>query len=137
MGVNLDASECRWKMVDGRLQPIATLREAAPKELLHSVTCNYTTGCNRNCECRRSALHCTAMCGTAMCGTAMWGTAMCSTAMCSTAMCGYCGDTGVKIEFFWRFLLAMITMGNPALAPIQIMRKPVQSPKTNVLDCNL
>ena len=35
MGVNLDASECGWKMAEGRLQPIARLREAAQKELIH------------------------------------------------------------------------------------------------------
>ena len=52
-----------WKMVNSRLQPIATLRETAPNELLHLVTCNCKTGCNRNCECKRSALQCTAMCG--------------------------------------------------------------------------
>ena len=34
-----------------------------PDTLLHLITCNCRSGCERNCECRRSGLPCTSMCG--------------------------------------------------------------------------
>ena len=37
--------------------------EPAPESLLHIITCNCRSGCERNCECRRSGLPCTSMCG--------------------------------------------------------------------------
>ena len=62
-GVALNPTDWGWRLKDGRLTPLPTLREPAPESLLHLITCNCRSGCERNCECRRSGLPCTSMCG--------------------------------------------------------------------------
>ena len=70
-GVALNPTDWGWRLKDGRLTPLHTLREPAPESLLHLITCNCRSGCERNCrsgcerncECRRSGLPCTSMCG--------------------------------------------------------------------------
>ena len=62
-GIALDSTDWGWMLKDGDLTPLSTLREPAPETLLHLITCNGRSGCERNCECRRSGLPCTSMCG--------------------------------------------------------------------------
>ena len=62
-GVALNPTDWGWRQKDGRLTPLPTLREPAPESLLNLITCNCRSGCERNCECRRSGLPCTSMCG--------------------------------------------------------------------------
>ena len=62
-GVALNPTDWGWRLKDGRLTSLPTLREPAPETLLHLITCNCRSGCERNCECRRSGLPCTSMCG--------------------------------------------------------------------------
>ena len=57
----LDPTDWGWRLKDGRLTPLPTLREPAPERLIHLITCNCRSGCERNC--RRSGLPCTSMCG--------------------------------------------------------------------------
>ena len=45
------------------MRPIMTNIDAAPKRILHLVSCNCKTGCEHNCECKRSCLPCTGKCG--------------------------------------------------------------------------
>ena len=62
-GINLDPINWGWKLENDRLRPITSLQEPVPPSLLHVITCNCKAGCERNCECRRSGLNCTHMCG--------------------------------------------------------------------------
>ena len=70
-GVALNPTDWGWRLTDGRLTPLPTLREPAPESLLHLITfncrsgceLNCKSGCERNCECRRNGLPCTSMCG--------------------------------------------------------------------------
>ena len=62
-GVALNRTDLGWRLKDGRLTPLPTLREHAPESLLHLITSNCRSGYERNCECRRSGLPCTSMCG--------------------------------------------------------------------------
>ena len=62
-GVALNRTDWGWRLNDGRLTPLPTLREPPLESLLHLITCNCRSGCERNCECRRSGLPCTSMCG--------------------------------------------------------------------------
>ena len=61
-GIALDPTDWGWMLKDGDLTPLPTLREPAPDTLLHLITCNGRSGCEGNCECRRSGLPCTSMC---------------------------------------------------------------------------
>ena len=62
-GVVLNPTDWGWKVKDGRLTPLPSPREPAPETLLHLITCNCRSEYERNCECRRSGLPCTSMCG--------------------------------------------------------------------------
>ena len=70
-GVAMNPTDWGWRLKYGRLTPLPTLREPANELLLHFITCNCRSGCERNCrsgcerncECRRSGLPCTSMCG--------------------------------------------------------------------------
>lgn len=62
-GVDLPPTEWGWKVENGGLRPVTTLKEAAPTHILHLISCNCKSGCERNCECRRSGLPCSRMCG--------------------------------------------------------------------------
>jgi hypothetical protein len=60
----LDPLKWGWKMVDGQLKPITTEQPPAPQQLLRLVSCICKKGCEkRSCECIRSGLKCSNMCG--------------------------------------------------------------------------
>ena len=46
-GVALNRTDWGWRLKDGRLTPLPTLREPAPESLLHLITCNCRPGCER------------------------------------------------------------------------------------------
>ena len=48
-GVALNPIDWGWKLKDGRLTPCPSLREPAPETLLHLITSNYKSGCERAC----------------------------------------------------------------------------------------
>lgn len=62
-GINLNPTDWGWKLSAGTLQPVPTLVNVAPDELLNMVSCNCKTGCKQACGCRKSGLLCTSMCG--------------------------------------------------------------------------
>ena len=62
-GVDMDATKWGWKRVGTTLSPITTLEQPAPDALLNLISCNCKAGCRGACQCRKSALKCTAMCG--------------------------------------------------------------------------
>lgn len=55
--------EWGWKKIGEHLRPITTVRPAAPQELLSLVVCTCKDECVRNCECRKSGLSCSSICG--------------------------------------------------------------------------
>lgn len=63
LGNDLDPTNWGWKLENGRLRPVTSLKETVPPTLLHIITCNCKKGCEVNCECRRCGLPCTNMCG--------------------------------------------------------------------------
>ena len=56
-GVALNPTDWGWRLKDGRLTPLPTLREPAPETLLHLITCNCRSGCERNCDVGEAAFH--------------------------------------------------------------------------------
>lgn len=60
---NKNPLEWGWKKIGERLTPITTARPAAPQELLSLIVCACKDECFRNCECRKSGLNCSSMCG--------------------------------------------------------------------------
>ena len=55
--------EWGWKKIGEHLRPITTARPAAPQDLLSLIVCACKDECVRNCECRKSGLSCSSMCG--------------------------------------------------------------------------
>jgi len=63
-GVDLTPMEWGWKLVADKLQPIQTTEPPAPTRLLKLILCNCKGDCStNNCECRRSGLKCSSLCG--------------------------------------------------------------------------
>lgn len=63
-GMHLPPISWGWKLVENEgFVPITTLLEPAPENLLRLTCCNCKNFCEKNCECRRSSLTCTSMCG--------------------------------------------------------------------------
>ena len=61
---SIDAEKWGWRLHDGRLSPITTMRNPAPDNLLKVIACNCTGDCSSmNCGCRRGGYPCTYMCG--------------------------------------------------------------------------
>ena len=60
----LDPKEWGWKICEGRMVPLTTDLEAAPRDLLEIVRCTCRTGCSTvRCSCRKNGLPCTFGCG--------------------------------------------------------------------------
>lgn len=58
-GVPLEPEDWGWKLVDGKLLPIARDLPPAHESLLGVVRCNCSTGCSRQrCTCRKHGLDC-------------------------------------------------------------------------------
>lgn len=62
-GNALPPTEWGWALHEGRLRPVPTDKAPAPLELLHMVFCNCPSECAEHCDCRRSGLPCSALCG--------------------------------------------------------------------------
>lgn len=62
MGNKLPPCEWGWTKRGQTLIPVATELPPAPDELLHLISCGCKKGCERNCECRKAGLTCSAMC---------------------------------------------------------------------------
>lgn len=62
-GNQLPPTDWGWKVVEGQLVPITTLKAAAPAKLLKLIACNCKVGCEKTCQCRQAGLMCNAMCG--------------------------------------------------------------------------
>ena len=52
-----------WKKIGKHLRPITTASPAAPEELLSLIVCACKDECVRNCECKKSGLNCSSICG--------------------------------------------------------------------------
>jgi hypothetical protein len=62
--VGLDAEEWGWKIVDGRMIPVQTTQDVAPRELLEFVRCQCKSGCStKHCGCKKTGIPCTTACG--------------------------------------------------------------------------
>jgi len=63
-GHKLDPERWGWKILDGKMVPIQSDAEVAPKCLLDLVRCTCKAGCNdKRCGCRKQGLSCTLACG--------------------------------------------------------------------------
>lgn len=70
LGNNLPPSEWGWKLEVVReaggdrkiLKPITTSKPFAPNDLLYLVSCSCKSACGNYCGCRKTGLHCSAMC---------------------------------------------------------------------------
>lgn len=63
-GEELDAESWGWKVDSGRMVPLQTDMDIAPKGLLQVVRCNCRAGCStRRCGCKKLTIPCTAACG--------------------------------------------------------------------------
>ncbi|CAH2003296.1 unnamed protein product [Acanthoscelides obtectus] len=60
---NKNPLEWGWKKIGEHLTPITTARPAALQELLSLIVCACKYECVHNCECRKSGLNCSSMCG--------------------------------------------------------------------------
>lgn len=62
-GNSLNPEEWGWKVCDGRLVPIQTEKDTAPKSLLEVIRCQCKTDCSTlRCKCRRQGLDCSMAC---------------------------------------------------------------------------
>ncbi|CAH1155651.1 unnamed protein product [Phaedon cochleariae] len=52
-----------WKSTRNGLTPIPTLIDAAPQELLSTISCKCKQGCRAACSCRKTGLRCSIICG--------------------------------------------------------------------------
>jgi hypothetical protein len=64
---DLNPEDWGWKLVDGKLLPVATDLEAAPSALLNVVRCKCKAESRKPCSsslcsCRKNGLHCVAAC---------------------------------------------------------------------------
>lgn len=60
---NINPTDWGW-IFEGCLQPIKTLLQPAPEELLKMIFCNCKKACGAACSCRKVGLFCNATCGT-------------------------------------------------------------------------
>lgn len=51
-----------WMFVNNHLEPIRTLSEAAPKEILEMISCKCKAICKRNCTCQKAGMNCSVLC---------------------------------------------------------------------------
>ena len=58
----MDPLEWGWKIINGHLRPVTTLKAAAPDDLLHLICCCCKDDCTTKCECFKSGLKCSTMC---------------------------------------------------------------------------
>ena len=64
LGFELSRTDWGWKLESGGLHPIASLLPPAPDNLLNLISCNCKGICSTSaCECRRSGIQCSGMCG--------------------------------------------------------------------------
>ena len=61
-GMNLQAEDCGWKVIEGKMLPLMTDLDVAPKALLEVIRCKCKTGCGKRCGCRGLDLECTPAC---------------------------------------------------------------------------
>ena len=61
-GNSLNAENWGWKIIEGKMFPLMTDLDVAPKSLLEVVRCKCKTGCGKRCGCRRLDLDCTPAC---------------------------------------------------------------------------
>ena len=62
-GETVDPLEWGWKNHEGRLVPIPTNLDAAPKELLQIIRCSCKTGfASKRCTCKKHGIPCTTAC---------------------------------------------------------------------------
>ena len=62
--IYLDPEKYGYKLIMGKLRGVITEMEPAPPELLKTIFCNCTTGCERKtCTCKKLTLCCTDLCG--------------------------------------------------------------------------
>lgn len=61
---HINPTDWGWINYNGSLQPIKTLCQPAPQELLKMIFCNCKSGCGAACTCRKVGLFCNATCGT-------------------------------------------------------------------------
>jgi 5'-3' exonuclease len=62
MGIAKDPIEYGWCRRPRGLEPIRMSRDAAPPNLLKTISCRCTTGCMGACGCRKAGLNCSALC---------------------------------------------------------------------------
>ena len=62
-GTNLPPTDWGWKLVQGSLLPVISLKEPAPSHLLQLMSCKCKRNCSKKCECATSGFQCSAMCG--------------------------------------------------------------------------
>lgn len=62
MGIVKDPIEWGWSRKAGRLEPIRMSRDAAPPNLLKTISCRCKTGCMAMCGCRKAGLNCSTLC---------------------------------------------------------------------------
>ena len=65
MDNDLNPLDWGWEKKNGQYMPIMTTQNPAPDELMRLIACNCTKNqCHTlRCECKRSGLKCTVMCG--------------------------------------------------------------------------
>lgn len=63
LGRQIRPEDWGWHTVGDSLNPVTTLLPPAPDNLLNLISCKCRAGCQQRCECRRSGLECSAMCG--------------------------------------------------------------------------
>ena len=51
-----------WQYQNGKLVPVFTDREVAPKQVLKMISCGCKKGCTNRCKCQKSGLKCSNMC---------------------------------------------------------------------------
>lgn len=63
MGEILNPTDWGWHINEGALLPTQTLKPPAPENLLKLMFCQCKANCTSQCECKRSDLSCSALCG--------------------------------------------------------------------------
>lgn len=51
-----------WENSKGVLEPINSIKQIAPENLLKFIRCKCEVNCTRNCSCRKNGLQCVAAC---------------------------------------------------------------------------
>ena len=64
MGPDLDLTKYGGRLIDGQLEPIATLLPVALSSLLNLSKCSCKTGCTSSrCSCGKRTVQCSGYCG--------------------------------------------------------------------------